>query len=402
MDRWDRDPLHSLLELEEAEKAARGLTHTPREIAQQPETWLGTFLTVRQQRTDLQDFFQAAGLGPDVPAMQRPIVYLIGAGTSDYIGQALVPLLRQQWQCEVEAVASTDLLPGMDHLLLPEKKYLWISFSRSGDSPEGVAALKKALRDRPDIHHLVVSCHAQGQMAQALRGDPRGRVLLLDDAVNDRGLAMTSSFSNMVVCGQCLAHLWDLEQYGPVLHALVTAGEQALGRYATLASRLAQDPYTRACFVGTGALKAVARESALKVLEMSAGKIVTMAESTLGLRHGPLAAVQRETLFVCYLSSDGARQRYEIDLLEELGRKDIVQTRVAVGLEGAALPIGVCEHCLTPGVPVSLPDACRPPLDVLFGQLLGLFFSLRCHLRPDAPSPTGAIHRVVQGVSIHD
>ena len=30
-------------------------------------------------------------------------------------------------------------------------------------------------------------------------------VVALDDAVNDRGLAMTSSFSNMVVFGQCMA-----------------------------------------------------------------------------------------------------------------------------------------------------------------------------------------------------
>ena len=46
-------------------------------------------------------------------------------------------------------------------------------------------------------------------------------------------------------------------------------------------------------------------------------------------------------------------------------------------------------------------DEYRPPIDVMFGQTLGLFFSLRCGLKPDCPSPTGAIARVVQNVSIY-
>ena len=49
----------------------------------------------------------------------------------------------------------------------------------------------------------------------------------------------------------------------------------------------------------------------------------------------------------------------------------------------------------------AVPDALRPPLDVIFGQLLGLFCSLEAGLKPDTPSPTGAISRVVSHVRIH-
>ncbi|HET9086900.1 MAG TPA: tagatose-6-phosphate ketose isomerase [Acidobacteriaceae bacterium] len=391
--------LSSVLDLGEEEKLARGLLHTPREIAQQPDTWAATFLSIQQRRSDIEKFLESAGISPD--SSQRPIVFLIGAGTSDYIGQCLMHLFRQKWRCEVLAVASTDLLTGFEDYIIPGQKYLWISFSRSGDSPEGVASLEKALHDHPDVHHLVVSCNADGQMVSEHRKDQRVFSLLLDDAVNDRGLAMTSSFSNMVICGHSLANLWSLQEYEPVLHNLIANGERFLDTASECAAELSQGPYTRACFVGTGSLKGVGKESALKLLEMTAGQIVTMSESALGLRHGPIAALNAETIFVCFISSESTRQQYEVDLLKEIGSKRVVRTRVAVAIEDESKFKGVAEHVLTPGMRAFVPDLYRPPLDVIFGQLLGLFFSMRCKLKPDAPSPNGVITRVVQNVSIY-
>ncbi|MGH9615651.1 MAG: SIS domain-containing protein [Acidobacteriaceae bacterium] len=391
--------LLSLIRLDKEEKAKRGLSHTPGEIAQQPATWATTFMNFQQRRPEIESFLKSAGIGVD--SDRRPIVFLIGAGTSDYIGQSLVALLRQKWQCEVSAVPSTDLLTNFEDFILRDREYLWISFSRSGDSPEGVTVLEKALKVCPNISHLVVSCNAAGKMIRDHRGDPRVFGLLLDDAVNDRGLAMTSSFSNMVICGHCLAHAWSLEEYEPVLHSLIVAGEKFLEISSDCAANLAEGPYSRVCFVGSGALKAVATESALKVSELTAGRIQSMSESTLGLRHGPLAALNTETLFVSYISSDSRRQRYEADLLREIGKKGVVQTLVAVGIEANKEIEKECQIFLRPGSNVSIPDAYRPPLDVMFGQLLGLFFSIHCDLKPDVPSPSGAISRVVQNVPIH-
>ena len=388
--------LSELLVLPGSEKAARGLEHTPAEIAQQPEAWLSTFEVFRKKREQIAEFLALAGIG----AGPRPTVFLIGAGTSDYIGQSLTFLLRRCWNCEVMAVPSTDLLTHMDEWMIPEKKYLWISFSRSGDSPEGVAVLEGARKNHPEIHHLVVSCNAKGRMIRESADDPRVLGVCLDDAVNDRGLAMTSSFSNMVVFGQCLAHVNDVGTYEKVLSQLVAAGRDFLPRAADCASALAKDAYTKACFVGSGALRAVAKESALKLLELTAGKTLTMSESVLGLRHGPMAALDHGTLFVCFLSSSRRVQAYERDLLDEIGKKRLVGCRVVVG----GSEIGrdsLAEHYLESSAMSGLSDDYRTAVDVIFGQLLGLFGSLRWNLRPDFPSPNGAISRVVQGVNIH-
>ena len=329
----------------------------------------------------------------------KPTVFLIGAGTSDYIGQSLTYLLRRRWGCEVLAVPSTDLLTHMDSLLRPVKKYLWISFSRSGDSPEGVAVLERARKVHPDIRHIIVSCNSNGRMLRDNANDARTFGICLNDAVNDRGLAMTSSFSNMVIAGQCIAHINDLEEYEKILRAQVKAGTDFLPRAADCAAALAAETYTKACFVGSGPLRAVAKECALKLLELTAGRILTMSESVLGLRHGPMAALDQDTLFVCFLSGDRQVQQYEHDLLEEVGRKHLVRTRVVVSGSLNSQAETLAEHHLR--YTAHIADDYRPAVDVIFGQLLGLFFSLQQKLQPDCPSPNGAISRVVQNVSIH-
>ena len=322
------DALSELLRLPDSERDARGLAHTPAEIAQQPDTWITTFELFRRKQAEIAEFLSRAGLGAGLAS--KPTVFLIGAGTSDYIGQSLTYLLRKCWHCEVIAVPSTDLLTHMDDMLIPERKYLWVSFSRSGDSPEGVAVLKRARKISADIHHLVVSCNANGRMIRESVGDPRVSSVCLDDAVNDRGLAMTSSFTNMVVFGQCLAHVDDLARYEKVLWELVQAGKNLLPRAADCASALAKEGYTKACFVGSGPLRAVTKECALKLLELTAGKTLTMSESVLGLRHGPMAALDQATLFVGFLSGNRRVQQYERDLLDEIGQKQLVRSRIVV------------------------------------------------------------------------
>jgi tagatose-6-phosphate ketose/aldose isomerase len=392
------DPLSVLLNLSAAEKIERGLEHTPHEIAQQPGSWITTFHQLQAQRQPIAEFLAAAGV--EATEAQKPTVFLIGAGTSDYIGQSLHHLLRTRWQCEVIPVASTNLLTDFAEYILLGKRYLWVSFSRSGDSPEGVAVLERAIAECPNVSHLLVTCNSSGRMSQAMQGRANCFSLVLDDAVNDRGLAMTSSFTNMVLAGQILAHARDVDEFEPILHQLVSAAESFLPRAATLASELTHSGYQRACFVGSGVLAGAAMECALKTLELTAGKVQTITQPTLALRHGPMAALDRDTLLVSLVSSQPQRRQYEVDLLREIGSKELVRTRVAVATDPHHLRADA-EYVLTPAGLDAVPDLYRPVLDVIFGQLLGLFASLHVGLKPDVPSPNGAISRVVQNVGIY-
>ncbi len=388
------DPLIALLELPEERKRQLGVEFTAAEIAQQPRTWPDTLAVCREQEVALRGFLAAqAGLP----------VLLAGAGTSDFVGSSVERLLEQRWRAPVRAVASTELLTSMDEYLRAEEPALCISFSRSGDSSEGVAVIEEMMDRFADVAHLVITCNADGAMAKLAGGRSQtSYALVLDPATNDRGLAMTSSFSNMVIAAQVLAYFDDLQGYGKTLQQMVKSAESLMPRAAEAAAKLAKSGFARVCFLGSGALKAAAAESALKVQEMTAGRIFTMSQSFLGLRHGPLSFIDRQTLVVAYLASDERTRAYETDLLAELREKELGAT---IAVTGFALDAGMrkmADVVLDLGSDASVvPDALRPPLDVIFGQLLGLFCSLEAGLKPDTPSPSGAISRVVSHVKIH-
>lgn len=390
--------LQALLRLPISEQDALGITATAKEIMQQPATWQTTRRIFEGHAASLRSFLEAAGVtGAEE---HRPTVIFTGAGTSDYIGQALALLLQTTWQCEVRAIASTDLLTNMQDCFVTGKRYLLVSFSRSGDSPEGVSVLEQALERYPGMAHIVITCNAHARMVEHARNRSNVYAVVLDDAVNDRSLAMTSSFTNMVIFGQCLAHLWSPEVYGKIFNQMVADGESFLASADQVAGSLASTRPQRVCFLGSGAMTSVARESALKVLEMTAGHIKTMSETVLGLRHGPMAALDRNTMLICFASSDPRRQHYEIDLLQELAAKGIVSQRIVVGPEGNSSLAAACEVYLP--VPPGVPDLYRPPLDVALGQLLGFHASLEHGLKPDAPSPGGVISRVVGQFQIYE
>jgi tagatose-6-phosphate ketose/aldose isomerase len=394
------NPLRTLLDLPDQEKLERGLVHTPREIWQQPDTWGTTYRLCADRKSQLSDVLRQAGIGRG--STSSPSVYLVGAGTSDYTGRALAPLLRRQWGCDVWPLPSTTLLTDFEEFHRAGREYLWISFSRSGQSPEGVALLERALDRRPQIRHLVITCNPEGPMAQLCSRHPeRAFALVLDESVNDRGLAMTSSFSNMLLAGQCVAHLDDLAHFGEVVSQLSEAGRKFLPIASETAAEVTTLGCTRACFVGSGVLRAVADECTLKVVELSAGKVTTLAETPLGLRHGPMSSVDGQTVFTVFLSTEPRRRGYELDLLREIDRKRLGRVRLAVTAADGTDVSGLADFCLPLGLAPGFDDHHRPVLDVMLGQLLGLFASMRCGLKPDQPSPGGTITRVVQPIQLY-
>jgi len=389
------NPLSELLALAEEEKKRRGLLYTPHEIAQQPGTWGTTCMICLDRSADISRYLS------DNSSETPPKVILVGAGTSDYVGAAVQNLFAKEWRCESAAIPSTDLLTNLDDVIRTDRRYLWISFSRSGESPEAVAVLGAAIARFPLVRHIVITCNEHSRLVREFGGRLDVLPIVLSERVNDRGLAMTSSFSNMVVAGHCLAHVRSPKVYTDTLHHIAAAAERFISPCADLAARLAKQRPTKVCFLGTGPLKAVARESALKVLELTAGRVHTFCDSYLGLRHGPLSAVDDGTLVVGFISGDERRRCYELDLLEELKQKRLP------GLMVAVCPFLTDRICTVSDEAISLEvgqvsDDYRPIIDVIFAQLLGLFASVELGVRPDTPSANGAITRVVPPITIYE
>jgi len=310
-------------------------------------------------------------------------------------------VLQDQLAVNTLAVAGGVLLTHGTKALPIERPGLVVSLARSGDSPESVGALALLLEVDRHLRHLVLTCNANGKLATSFPGDSQVQVIALDDGTNDRSLVMTSSFTNLVIAAQFLGFLQSPELYQSRCRKLSgIAGELLQDHFGTLA-QVASLNFQRAVFLGTGAGLGAARESALKMLEMTAGKVSAMSETYLGLRHGPMSYVHSDTLVVCFLSSDPTVRAYECDLMRELDQKNLGLLKVVVGDDVPADVVrdhDVVIDC--PGLAEAGDDG-APVIDVVVGQLLGFFRCMHEGLRPDSPSESGVINRVVQSFTLH-
>ena len=373
-----------------------GTLHTPAEIVQQPDTWRATRAVMQAQLDELRAWREAIHSAPAGP------VLLTGAGSSHYVGCGLVPLLAGRLNPPVQAVSSTEMVYDPEGTL-PAHLAGLVSFARSGDSPEGNAAFGLVSRLRPRARHLVFTCNPEGELA-ALAGCTPGAVrVVLPPETNDRGLAMTSSFTSLSVAGQALAYLDDFAAYADLVERLAAAADRLLAVHADDLAAVAGRQLAGAMFLGSGALGGAAMESALKVQELTGGRVQCPRAGTRGVRQGPRAAIGRDSLVVYLLSGDPYRRQYERDLMQEVAAKGLGGYRIAIADRADAAWDGLVDLVVEfdPAGELALPEAARPPVYVVAGQILGLFASLHLGLTPDSPG-AGVISRTVQGVRIYN
>ena len=372
------------------EQRRLGYFHTLREICQQPSTWLQTCALMRNQAERLQPLLgEIKGLT------------LTGSGSSEYAGDSVRLALQGELGIVTQAVGGGLILAHGSGALAPDRPGLLVSLARSGDSPESVGAVSLMLRTQPDIGHLVLTCNEAGSLANTYKNDSRVTVIALGEKTNDRGLVMTSSFTNLVLGARFLGMVHRPHRYETICNQLSGIASELIQGYFGSLNEVARSAFKRVLFLGSGARFAAARESALKMLEMTAGEVTTMSETYLGLRHGPMSYIHRDTLVVCFMSSHPTLQAYETDLVREIDQKELGLRKLMVGegipreLVGENDVVLECKGLAEAG------DENLAIIDVIVGQLLAFFRCLETGLRPDSPSEDGVISRVVQTFALH-
>ena len=379
-----------LLRVSEDEQRNLGYFHTLREICQQPECWLHTAHAMATHTAQLSEWLDACDKSSGL--------LLTGSGSSYYIGASLAPTLQASLDIPVRAAPSGWLLLNLSELITRHAVPGVVSFGRSGNSPESTAALDLVLRERPDCRHLIVTCNSEGKLATQY---PDQKQIVLDERVHDKSLVMTNSFTNMWLAGRFLGYLRNADLYHTLMNHIATAGRRLLTNGSDRLFTIATGSYKSALFLGSGARFGAAQEASLKMLEMSSGRIVTRADTYLGVRHGPLSFVQPDTLIVCFISSDERLRAYELDLVGELVAKGLGSSLVLVGVSIPREMLREDTVTVSYELAVTVTDNELSILDVVVGQLLSFFRCLHEGLKPDKPSPDNVITRVVQPFVIH-
>jgi tagatose-6-phosphate ketose/aldose isomerase len=376
---------------DEGELQALGALWTAREIAQQPAMLRKTHAALVARQDALDGFLR--------PLLDRAAmrVILTGAGTSSFIGECLAPFLAAKLPCRVEAIPTTDLVSAPYLYFKAATPTLLVSFGRSGDSPESVAALELADQLVGDVHHLAITCNPEGALARKIGTAGNGMAILLPEETHDRSFAMTSSFSCMLYAA--LAALSGIDGMAARVDRIAQAVEIVIAAQAQAMTTLAGKGYERVVYLGSHIFKGLAREAALKLTELTDGGMITAYDSPMGFRHGPKTIVNDRTLVVIFLSNHAHTRRYDIDLLEEIRRDGKHGGLLAISGRDEGMPPGV-ERILIP----SMADAEDVDLLIPFiaaPQIFAFEAAIGRRLSPDHPNISGTVNRVVQGVRIH-
>jgi tagatose-6-phosphate ketose/aldose isomerase len=347
------------------------------EIRQQPDLWGATLE-------------QIASLPFSAKLNGRPII-LCGAGSSAYAAATVARV----WS-NARAIPTTDLLLRSKEELAAifpafAQDGVLVSLARSGDSPESVGVIARFQKLFPGVKHLAITCNETGQLAHM----PGIESIVLDPRTNDQSLVMTASFSNLVLAGLAVRRSESLRSRLPQISANT---KRLIPELENVAQQLAARKPSRVAVLTSPGLMPLAQEACLKILEMTAGRVVAVPETYLGLRHGPMSFLTAETLVLCVLSSDRQRRRYELDLIQEL-REKALGYLVIVGLRDSGDHLG--RQAVVAMAP-DIPDELRTPFEIVFPQFLGYYFSLALDLDPDNPSPNGVITRVVRKFELYD
>ena len=252
---------------DEGELKALGAIWTAREIEQQPAMLRETFAMLAARKAEVEGFVR-----PLVENSETRTI-LTGAGTSAFIGECLAPYLAARLLARVEAIATTDLVSAPYLYFEPQTPTLLVSFARSGNSPESVAAVELANQCVGAMHHLAVTCNPQGALVHKLRHGGNGMTVLLPEATHDRSFAMTSSFTCMMIAS--LAALSGLDGMQARIDRIAQSVAGVIAAQAEAMRMLAERRHERVVYLGSHIFKGLAREAALKLLELTDGQMVS-------------------------------------------------------------------------------------------------------------------------------
>ena len=374
----------------------KGTSHMAKEISSQPKMWRDTYDSILINKNQIATFLNK------VYKIKNLQIVLTGAGSSAFICEILQYAFYKNTGIPIRAIATTDLVTHPRDFFQKSIPTLLISFARSGDSPESIATFELAEKLNAVVYHLIITCNPQGELAKMALNTKNSFLFLLPEGTNDQALAMTSSFTSMVLAGLLISDIANIEKNEENVKKLIEFGEIILDKYAMELNEIADLNFQRIVFLGSGPLKGAAKESHLKVIELTDGQIMCQYDSFLGFRHGPKAIINESTLLIYLFSGDPYVYKYEVDLVKSTNQTENFLFSIGIGQGLAELGNLNLNSTIDPGTGcIKIPDDFFSICSIIPAQVLGFYKSISLGLSPDSPSKNGGIHRVVQGVTIY-
>ncbi len=385
-----------IFNIDENEMNKNSAIFTLKEIYQQPKTWLKTLAQIIENKDSIQEFINQVIKCDDYD------VIFTGAGTSEFVGNALYAYLNKELNYKVKSYGTTDIVTTPEAYISKNKPTLLISFGRSGNSPESIGAVEAASVVSNNLYNLFITCNKDGQLSKMSKEVKNCYAINLTEETHDQSFAMTSSFSNMYLAAYLCFNLDKLEEKSELINDIATATQNFLDNGFEVVNKIVTEyNFERIVYLGSNILKGISQESSLKMLELTAGKTVTNFDTPLGFRHGPKSIINDSTLTVVYVSDDEYTYKYELDLIKEISSQRKGNKLVVVTNKPNTELESLCDYIYAYNINHNLNNVELGLAYITFAQTLSVLKSLSMGLTPDNPCPSGEVNRVVKGVTLY-
>lgn len=374
-----------------------GAVITTREIQQEPDLWRETFKIYQNRENDIKEFLRKI-----TDKWGKVRVIFTGAGSSAFVGNTVMPYLKlhgDRSRFDFEAIDTTKVVSTPLDYLEKDTPTILVSFARSGNSPESVATVKLAKKIVKNLYQIAITCAPNSNLADELNGDKNSFELIMPAKSLDQGFAMTGSFSCMTLATLLVFDTLADDKKASCVDTIAKFGKSIVDREDKI-QKIVNTDFDRIAYIGSGALGGLTQEARLKILELTAGKVAALFDTSMGLRHGPKSFLDKKTIVFDFVSNDTYTRQYDLDILNEIKGDKIVPLVMAVGqpkdgqnFDGKSFTFDGADL---------LPDAYMVFPDIMFAQTVALMTSIKVGNTPDTPSPTGTVNRVVKGVTIHE
>src|SRR5699024_737328 len=286
--------------------------------------------------------------------------------------------------------------------LYKETPTILVSFARSGNNPESVAAVSLG-QDIVDNFCIVnIMCTNNGKLILNSKNDDNSLSILTAERENDRTIAMSSSFTSMIMVAYFIFTPKEFTE--ETMAHVISNANHLVKEVGNELDAIVNVDFERIIYLGSGLLSDLSHEAALKMLELTAGEVVAVHESSLGFRRGPKSLLNDKSAVVLFMSQDPYTKKYYMDILREVDADEselkviVLTDKVEAEMKELAdwaIEVNTEEKTFDNDFELAL-------LYVVFAQALAMKKSIQLGITPDNPSPTGRINRVVQGVTIYE
>lgn len=365
---------------------------TLKEIYQQEELWLETITNISNIQNIIKQYLY------NIEPLSTKIIFT-GAGTSEFVGNILKETLGNNF----DTIPTTDIISSPETYFHKNIKTVLVSFARSGNSPESLASIKLADELIENIYHIIITCNKNGKIALYKKNSNNALIIFMPEQSNDKGFAMTSSFTCMTLAGMSIFNLSKLQEIKIKLSLCINSIKNHKKNLIDLIKILNFIDVERIIYLGSSALKYLSEEASLKYLELTSGKISTFYNSPLGFRHGPKSIVNDKTMIIIFLSNNNHTRKYEIDLIKEIYSDRVAKSIVVLDMKLENNLQKISDYYFSFNLENdNLENIFNVFPYTYFAQLLAVYKSINLGINPDNPCPTGEVNRVVKGVIIHE